>query len=166
MSNNPPIGSNDLEVIDPMSENGKLPAKLAEIVADFAWCEGREKLELLLQYSERMPPLPPWLEEIHDRMDQVHECMTPVFIHAETRDQGIHFFFDVPRESPTVRGFAAILGIGLNGTAPGEILKIPNDFYYQMGLENVLTHQRLNGISAILAHIKRLAATELEKNQT
>lgn len=146
-----------------MTENNNLPPRLVEIIEDFEWCEGREKLELLLQFSENMPPLPEWLQENHNTMDQVHECMTPVFVHAETHNGGLEFYFDVPRESPTVRGFAAILGEGLRGCTPEMILQIPNDFYFRMGLENVLSHQRLNGLSAILAHIKRLAASELEK---
>jgi cysteine desulfuration protein SufE len=136
----------------------ELPGSLQSIVDDFQWAEGREKLELLLEYAEKMPPLPPWLAGDHSQMEQVHECMTPVFVHAEIRDGGMTFYFDVPRESPTVRGFAAILGIGLQGVSPGEVLNIPNDFFLSMGLEKVLTHQRLNGISAILAYLKRLAA--------
>jgi cysteine desulfuration protein SufE len=144
-----------------MSENGNLPEPLKEIVDDFQWCDDREKLELLLQYSDAMAPLPEWISVDHKAMDQVHECMTPVFIQAENKDGHLEFYFDVPPESPTVRGFAAILGQGLNGATPEQILKIPNDFYLDMGLENVLTYQRLNGLSAILAHIKRLATSNL-----
>lgn len=146
-----------------MTEQTQLPPQLAGIIEDFEWCQGREKLELLLQYSEQMPPLPDWLEETHSNMDQVHECMTPVFIHTENTNGRLKFYFDVPRESPTVRGFAAILAQGLDGCSPATILQIPGDFYFRMGLENVLSHQRLNGLAAILAHIKRLAAAELEK---
>jgi cysteine desulfuration protein SufE len=144
-----------------MSEQNTLPAALAEIVDNFLWCEGQEKIELLLQYSESMPPLPPELAADHAQMEQVHECMTPVFVHADLLGGGMKFYFDVPKESPTVRGFAAILGAGLDGVSPQQILQIPADFYVQMGLQNVLTHQRLNGIGAILAYIKRLAAQEL-----
>jgi cysteine desulfuration protein SufE len=144
-----------------MSEQNTLPAALAEIVDNFLWCEGQEKIELLLQYSESMPPLPPELAADHAQMEQVHECMTPVFVHADLLDGGMKFYFDVPKESPTVRGFAAILGAGLDGVSPQQILQIPADFYVQMGLQNVLTHQRLNGIGAILAYIKRLAAQKL-----
>jgi cysteine desulfuration protein SufE len=144
-----------------MSEQNTLPAALAEIVDNFLWCEGQEKIELLLQYSESMPPLPPELAADHAQMEQVHECMTPVFVHADLVDGGMKFYFDVPKESPTVRGFAAILGAGLDGVSPQQILQIPADFYVQMGLQNVLTHQRLNGIGAILAYIKRLAAQKL-----
>lgn len=140
----------------------KLPSRLQEIVEDFAWAEGREKLELLLEYSEKMPPLPDWLNR-DTNMDQVHECMTPVFVHAEQRNGGLHFYFDVPPESPTVRGYAAILGTGLDGTTPEEVLNIPGNFYQEMGLHKVLTAQRLNGMSAIIAYLKRLATQKLSE---
>jgi cysteine desulfuration protein SufE len=146
-----------------MSEQSQvLPKHLQKIVEDFAVCEGREKLELLLDYSERMPPLPEWLQNQHDGMDQVHECMTPVFVQSVTEDGKMHFYFDVPPESPTVRGYAALLAEGLDSLGPQEILTVPNDFYLDMGLAEVLTHQRMNGISAILAHMKRLAVAEIK----
>ena len=74
----------------------------------------------------------------------------------------MHFYFDVPPESPTVRGYAALLAEGLDGLSPQEILAVPSDFYLEMGLAEVLTHQRMNGISAILAHMKRLAVAEIQ----
>ena len=137
--------------------NELIPPKLMEIINDFEFSEGREKIELLLQYSEMMPELPERIKKQHEAMDFVEECMTPVYVIAEQDENGMHFYFDVPVESPTVRGFAAIMATGLDGTTPEQILKIPNDFYQLMGLDRVLTMQRLNGISAILAHMKRIA---------
>jgi cysteine desulfuration protein SufE len=91
--------------------------------------------------------------------------MTPVSVTAKNDGEGMHFYFQVPPESPTVRGFAAILALGLDGATPEQILSVPSDFYFRMGLDKVLTMQRLNGFSAILAHIKRLAAEALNQNQ-
>ena len=146
-----------------MSEiTDSIPTRLREIVEEFGWCEGQEKLELLLEYSEKMMPLPDWLDKETD-MEQVHECMTPVFVHAEIQDGGMQFYFDVPPESPTVRGYAAILGEGLRGAAPEEVIGIPGNFYQEMGLQKVLTAQRLNGINAILAYLKRLASQAIQK---
>jgi cysteine desulfuration protein SufE len=89
--------------------------------------------------------------------------MTPVFIHAELNDDRMSFFFDVPPESPTVRGFAEILRDGLENATAEEVIAVPNDFFIRMGLHQVLSHQRMNGISAILAHMKRLAVQEANK---
>lgn len=145
-----------------MASTPGIPVRLQAIIDDFALSEGREKLELLIQYAENIPPLPEYLVQHLDKMDNVEECMTPVFVKAEMVNGGMHFYFDVPPESPTVRGFAAMMSEGLDGSQSEEILAIPNDFFNQMGLEKILSMQRLNGLSAILAHMKRLAAQTLQ----
>ena len=141
--------------------NGLIPPKLMDIINEFELSEGREKIELLLQYADQMPLLPEHIQKQHKAMDFVEECMTPVYVTAEKDGNGLHFYFDVPAESPTVRGYAAIMAIGLDGTTPNQILNLPNDFYQLMGLDQVLTMQRLNGITAILAHMKRIALEAL-----
>jgi cysteine desulfuration protein SufE len=138
-----------------------LPRNLQDIVKDFQMSEGREKLELLLQYAEDLPPLPDWLQGKSREMDQVEECMTPVFVGASRKNGKLVFYFDIPRSSPTVRGFATLLKKGCDDLMPEEILAIPGDFYLLLGLQEVLTFQRLNGIAAILAHMKLLALNEI-----
>ncbi len=134
-----------------------LPPRLAEIVDDFSLAEGREKLEMLLQFSDSLPPLPDWLKGKEGEMEEVPECMTPVSVAAELKDGGMVYHFIVPPESPTVRGYAAILAEGLRGVTPEQVLNLPGDFFLHMGLQQVLTSQRLNGMEALVAHVKRLA---------
>lgn len=149
-----------------MSERtGQLPSRLSEIVENFQWAEGREKLELLIEYADRLSPLPERFQADYASMHQVEECMTPVYVQSEQDDQGrLRFYFDVPPESPTVRGFAAIMTEGLENTLPEQVMAIPDHFFHEMGLDKVLTHQRLNGMSAILAYLKRLAAIAISKS--
>lgn len=139
-----------------------LPPRLAAIVADFEECVGREKLELLLDYARRFPPIPADVR-IAEPAEEVPECMTPVQMAARYTGGRLSFYFDVPAESPTVRGYAAIIMEGLNGSTPEEILAIPAEFYLRMGLQDVLTAQRLNGMAAIVAHVKRRAAQALQQ---
>ncbi len=138
-----------------------LPARLKEIVADFQMLQGREKLEYLLEFAEGLPELPDWLSAKRDELDQVHECMTPVFVYAENNQEGLIYHFEVPAESPTVRGYAAILQEGTRGLSPEQVLAIPSEFYLAMGLQDTISAQRLNGLGAILAHMKQLAAGKL-----
>jgi cysteine desulfuration protein SufE len=136
----------------------ELPERLQEIIDEFALLEGREKLEYLMELGERLPPLPDWLAAKRDSMEVVHECMTTVFVHVEKDEQGrLTFYLDVPHEAPTVRGYATILQEGLAGTTVDEVQAIPPEFYLGMGLQHVLSGQRLTGIGAIMAHIQRLA---------
>ncbi len=144
-----------------MSDHSAIPPRLQEIILDFHESDRSEKLALLLEFADRMPELPQWLRDQHERMDHVHECMTPVFVFAEEHEHRLNFLFDVPPESPTIRGYAALLAEGLAGSTAEEVLRLPADFFYQMGLQDALSPQRLNGISAILAHMKRLAVEHL-----
>lgn len=141
-----------------------IPARLQEIIDDFSDCVGQEKLEYLLELSEQLPPLPEHLQAKSDKLEQVHECMTPVFIEAEVKDGAMQFYFDVPVESPTVRGFAMIMMAGINGATPDQVLAIPNDFYLQTGLQRVLSAQRMSGMSTFLLYMKRLTTAHLAAN--
>lgn len=142
----------------------KLPSRLQEIVEDFQILQGREKLEYLLEFAESLPPLPEWLEDKRDQLEQVHECMTPVFVFAERDNGKIHYHFDVPLESPTVRGYAEILRTGTSGLTIEEVLSIPHDFYLEMGMGDVLSQKRLSGLGAILNYLKQIAQREQSTN--
>ncbi len=136
----------------------KLPPKLQEIVDDFAGMSREEKLETLIGYAESLPALPDRLKAERDKMEAVPECMTPVFLIAEKQDDGgIIFHVDIPPQSPTVRGLAAILLNGLNGTTLEEILTVPTDFYLPMKLEEAVSQQRLHGFVGVLQHMKHAA---------
>lgn len=138
-----------------------IPPRLQAILEDFQVCQGQEKLHYLLEMAEQLPPLPPHLQAQRDAMEQVHECMTPVFLYGEQVEGRLIYYFDVSPESPTVRGFASILLQGLNHLTPEEVLRVPSEFYLQTGLQQVLSGQRLNGISTFLGYMKRIATQHL-----
>ncbi len=143
----------------PQLRSRSLPPKLQEIVDDFASAARDEKVEMLIAYAESLPPLPNWLHGERDKMEPVPECMTPVFLFGEKQaNGGIIFHFDIPPQSPTVRGLAAILANGLNGCTPEEVLAVPADFYTPMNLQEAISYQRLNGFQGVLAHMKQAAA--------
>jgi len=84
--------------------------------------------------------------------------MTPVFLHGEKEpDGGIQFYFDIPPQSPTVRGLASLLANGLNGSKPEEVLSVPADFFLPMKLQEAISQQRINGFIGVLAHMKQTA---------
>ncbi|RRR75025.1 MAG: SufE family protein [Candidatus Viridilinea halotolerans] len=139
-----------------MTSSGSIPPRLQTIIEDFQASDRQEKLELMIEYADRLPPLPAHLQG-HNGMEQVHECMSPVFLQAELVAQAVIFHIDVPREAPTIRGYAALLSEGLQGATPDEVLAVPSDFFQAMGLHQVLSPQRLNGITALLAYMKRQA---------
>lgn len=140
-----------------------LPPALAEIVNDFQAVEPAERLEYLLDFAMGMPDLPDRLQSHRDEMEQVHECQTPVFVFTEVENGAVHFYIDVPRESPTVRGYAAIIAEGLDGASPDEVLQTPEDIHYLLGLHEAISHQRLRGLHALMGYLKRQVVAKMAK---
>ena len=133
-----------------------VPNQLQTIMSQFKSAPKPLRLQLLLEYSKKVPPLPPELDGQRDKMEQVHECQTPFFLAAEfPDDEHVIFHFDAPPEAPTTRGFAGILSEGLSGLSPKDVLATPDDFYNKMGLAEVISPLRLRGMSAILGRLKR-----------
>lgn len=131
-----------------------LPESLAEVVSDFADMQGQDKLQLLLEFANELPPIPADLEEA--AMEPVPECQSPLFLHVDATDrEQVRLYFSAPAEAPTTRGFAAILAAGLDGSSAEEILAVPDDFYSDLGLAKLISPLRLRGMSAMLTRIKR-----------
>jgi len=136
---------------------------LQRIVDLFSGAPKDLRLQALLEYSRKVPPLPARFQEHRDLMEQVPECQTPFFLKTEVgADERVTLHFDVPAEAPTTRGFAGILSSGLNGATADEVLATPNDFYVPMGLAEVISSLRLRGMSAILARLKRQVREQVE----
>ena len=143
-----------------------MPRKLEQIVEEFGEAPASFRLPMLLEYSKKVPPLPEYLENHRDTMEQVHECQTPFFLAEEVDEDGrVTLYFDAPREAPTTRSFAGVLHEGLDGLKVEEILATPDDFYTKMGLTEVISPLRLRGISAILWRLKRRVRVRLEARE-
>ena len=130
-----------------------VPEKLQTIVQTFQSAPKQLRLQLLLEYSKKVPPLPESLAG--SDLERVHECQTPFFIATEVEDEHVRFFFDAPPEAPTTRGFAGVLSEGLNGLSPTEVLATPDNFYEDLKLGEVISPLRLRGMTAIMGRLKR-----------
>ncbi len=132
------------------------PEQLSRIVERFRSAPRDLKVQALLRYAQKVPPLPEELASDRGSLEQVHECQTPFFLATRVDESGaVHLFFDAPPESPTVRGFAGVLREGLEGSHWRDVLDVPADFYTAMGLEAVVSPLRLRGMGAILVRLKR-----------
>jgi cysteine desulfuration protein SufE len=133
-----------------------LNPRLQEIADDFRSMPDKDRLQLLLEFSQDLPALPERYAGHRDRMEPVPECQTPLFLAVEVEpDEKVHLYFDAPAEAPTTRGFAAILHAGLDGLDADEVLATPPEFSSQLGLADLVSPLRLRGMAAMLSRIKR-----------
>ena len=136
--------------------SGSLPDNLAQIREDFHELELRDRLQLLLEFSNELPDLPERYLDHPDLLERVEECQSPVFMFVEVdADNIVHLFVTAPKEAPTTRGFASILVQGLAGLTVREVLDLPDDFPQDLGLTEAVSPLRVRGMTALLGRAKR-----------
>jgi cysteine desulfuration protein SufE len=153
-----------------------LPESLEEIAQDFTAMSARDRLTLLLDFSDELPDLPERYQGHSELLERVDECQTPLFLVVElegiqdatqdarqdaprdavaSQDATVRLFFEAPAEAPTTRGFAGILHQGLDGLTVSEVLAVPDDAPYRFGLGEAVSPLRLRGMVAMLSRVKR-----------
>ena len=130
-------------------------SKIEEIIEIFRGLDNDLRLELLLDFAEKLPTVPEeYRSEKQLETHRVHECQTPVSLWVNVVDGKVQIHADVPRESPTVRGFISLLIKAFNGASPAEIELAPTDILNHTGLASTLGMMRMQGLSAIYRRIK------------
>ncbi|ADY25203.1 Fe-S metabolism associated SufE [Deinococcus proteolyticus MRP] len=132
-----------------------MPPKLQNIVSMFKAMPKAMRLQALLDYAKKLPEPPQQYLDHPEFMKPVPECTSPFFLITERGEGGaVHMHFKVPPEAPTVRGYAGILKEALDGESPETILNVPDQFYMDMGLSELITPMRMRGMGAILMRLK------------
>ena len=135
---------------------GSARDRLEAIIAEFADLDGREKLELLVDFANGLPALSAEYQARKVAEDRrVHECQTSVFLWTESAGGSARLVAEVAPEAPTVKGFVAILAEAINGRPVADVATISDDILERMGLADVLGILRTRGLRAIVARVKR-----------
>ena len=143
-----------------MSET-TLPATLAEIRDDFLELPEPERLQLLLEFSNELPAVPPQYDGHPELCERVVECQSPVYIIVDVdEDDRVAMHATAPREAPTTRGFASILVQGISGLTADEVLAIPDDYPQSIGLTRAVSPLRISGMTGMLMRVKRQVRTK------
>lgn len=126
-----------------------------ELQDDFKDASVKDRLNLLLEFSENLPSLPAKYSDHPDLLERVEECQSPIYLFVEVEDSRVKLFFSAPPEAPTTRGFASILHELLNDEPANEVLAVDDDFADTLGLAEAVSPLRLRGMRAMLFRIKR-----------
>lgn len=125
------------------------------VLEDFQLVPDSERLQLLLEYSERLPELPLEYQDNPELLERVDECQSPVFIAVAGTTACVELIFSAPREAPTTRGFASLLREALDGLPAKDILELGDEFASELKLEKLISPLRMRGIRGMITRIKR-----------
>jgi cysteine desulfuration protein SufE len=132
--------------------------QLDKTIRRFAGSDRQTRLELLLDFAQKLPPLPERLVAARDQgLNKVPECQSPVFLYLERENGGVVLHADAPREAPTVRGLVSLLARSIHGAMPADVAAIPGDLLDQLGLSEALGMTRMHGLTAVVGRLKRMA---------
>jgi cysteine desulfuration protein SufE len=149
------------------STGQSVSARIDRLAAEFAELDIRERLELLLEFAGRLPPLAEKYRLQRDSgLNRVHECQTPVFLWVELDEQRrVSLYADAAPEAPTVKGFVSLLGEAIQGAPATEVLAIDPNLVGRLGLVQALGMVRMRGLNGILFALRRLAQAALDAAQ-
>jgi len=135
-----------------------MPA-IDDIIEQFQWADDDLRLQMLLDYSRKLPPIPQrYVAERDAGVGRVPECVTPVFLWTEIgADGALVMHIDVAEEAPTVKGILGIIRRGYEGARPEEVAEVPTDLVNRLGLQNQIRMNRLIGLAGIIGRIRRAA---------
>lgn len=151
----------------PDREAPALPGALADIRDDFHALPSSERLTMLLEFANELSELPARYADHPELLERVVECQSPVSLFTEVDEAGlVHLFATAPAEAPTTRGFASILQQGVEGLPVDELLALPDDMPFSLGLTELVSPLRLRGMVGMLARTKRQARTRVAERSS
>lgn len=129
--------------------------RLDAIIEEFQDLDARDRLELLLDFAEKLLELPEAYQAERDAgLHRIPECMTPTFLWVQCISGRVRIHAYVAPEAPTVKGFVSILVEAFNGTMPDEFAAAPADLLHRLGLAELLGMNRLRGLNAVQQRLK------------
>jgi cysteine desulfuration protein SufE len=134
----------------------QVPAGIEKILRRFATLTPDLTRQALVQYANRLPPLPDRFQGLDREQYAVHECQTPVAIYPEVVDGKMYYHADVPQGAPTIRALLAMIFEAVNGQPPETVLAIPPDFV-RLIMSRIGLGTREVGLNAMVERLKRAA---------
>jgi len=127
----------------------------AEIVEDLAFFDDwEERYKYIIDLGKDLSVMP---ESMRSSERLVKGCQSNVWLDVQSNGDRIDFLVD--SDALIVRGLLALIMAAYNHKTPAEITDFDIDSYFlQLDLERHLSPTRGNGLRAIVAKIKAIAA--------
>lgn len=127
----------------------------ASILDDLAFFDDwEERYKYIIDLGRELPPM---ADELHTPERLVKGCQSNVWIDVKEHDGRLQFAVD--SDAHIVRGLLALVMAAYQDKTPGEILAFDiDDYFSQLDLERHLSPTRGNGLRAMVAQVRAIAA--------
>lgn len=128
----------------------------ADILDNLAFFDDWEqRYQYIIELGRELPPLP---EELHTQDRLIRGCQSQVWLEARLEDGRLQLEAD--SDAFIVKGLLGVVLAACNNRTPEEVLAFDMDDYFgQLDLLRHLTPTRGNGLRAMVARIRDIAAS-------
>ena len=126
---------------------------IKEMGENLAMLEGHDRLQYLVDKAKEVDPLP---ESAKTENNRIHGCASKLWIigGADTNNK---MQYQVDGDAFITKGTAKLVTDIVNGADKSEVAELTVDSFTPLGIKELLTMQRQNGLGELITRIIRIA---------
>ncbi len=128
-------------------------AKIKEMGENLKMLERQERLHYLVDKARQVEPLP---ETAKIEQNRIHGCASKLWIIGGVREDGT-MMYQADGDAFITKGTAKLVTDIVNGEKQQEVAKLTVESFRPLGIKELLTMQRQNGLGELINRIVRIA---------
>ena len=127
--------------------------KITEIGENLKLLEGHDRLHYLIDKAREIEPLP---EPVKTEENRIRGCASKLWLIGGVRDDGT-MMYQVDGDAHISKGTAKVVTDIVNGEQKNEVANLTVESFTPLGIKELLTMQRQNGLGELITRIIRIA---------
>ena len=131
----------------------KVIEKIVQMGQDLKMLQGQDRLQYLVDKAREVEPLP---EAVKTEENRIHGCASKLWIIGGA-DSDEKMQYKVDGDAFITKGTAKVVTDIVNGQDKKEVAKLTVENFSALGIKELLTVQRQNGLGQLIDRIIRIA---------
>ena len=131
----------------------KVIERIVQMGQDLKMLQGQDRLQYLVDKAREVEPLP---EAVKTEENRIHGCASKLWI-IGSADSEEKMQYKVDGDAFITKGTAKVVTDIVNGADKNEVAKLTVENFSALGIKELLTVQRQNGLGQLIDRIIRIA---------
>ncbi len=127
--------------------------RIKEMGENLRMLEGHDRLQYLVDKARDVESLP---DIVKTEENRIHGCASKLWIIGGAKDDGT-MKYQVDGDAWITKGTAKVVTDIVNGAQRSEVANLTVENFTQLGIKELLTLQRQNGLGELISRIIRIA---------
>ena len=127
--------------------------KIKDMGNDLKMLEGHDRLHYLIDKAREIEPLP---EALKTNENRIHGCASKLWLVGGVTEDGT-MMYQVDGEAHISKGTAKVVTDVVNGEPKDDVASLTMESFEPLGIRELLTMQRQNGLGELITRIIRIA---------